>query len=166
VIITLTRAMSINASVEKCITCLVFGLLVEVVRGLISGKLGLFTSSLFLFLFFKLIYLSYVCKYTVTLFRHTRRGHQISLQGWSELPWGCWELNSGPLEEQSGLLPTETSLKPRFFLVIYRSVFLEDSSTPVLIPFVWCLSKLWLFFSHSSGVDRLFSERKESHWGK
>ena len=30
-------------------------------------------------LFFK-IYLFYVCEYTVTVFRHTRRGHQIPLQ--------------------------------------------------------------------------------------
>jgi len=43
---------------------------------------------------------------------------------------------------------------------------MEESSTPVLIPSVWCLLKLWLLFSHSSGVDRLFSERKESHWGE
>jgi hypothetical protein len=26
---------------------------------------------------------------------------------------GCWELNSGPLEEQSMLLPAEPSLQPR-----------------------------------------------------
>jgi hypothetical protein len=32
-----------------------------------------------LFFFFK-IYLFYVCEYTVTVFRHTRRGHQIPLQ--------------------------------------------------------------------------------------
>jgi hypothetical protein len=28
----------------------------------------------------KLIYLFYVCEYTVAVFRHTRRGHQIQLQ--------------------------------------------------------------------------------------
>ena len=27
-----------------------------------------------------------------------------------ELPCGCWELNSGPQEEQTGLLTTEPSL--------------------------------------------------------
>ena len=26
---------------------------------------------------------------------------------------GCWKLNSGPLEEQAKLLPTEPSLQPR-----------------------------------------------------
>jgi hypothetical protein len=29
-----------------------------------------------------------------------------------EPPYGCWELNSGPLEEQSVLLTTEPSLQP------------------------------------------------------
>jgi hypothetical protein len=29
--------------------------------------------------FFPKIYLFIICKYTVTVFRHTRRGHQISL---------------------------------------------------------------------------------------
>ena len=29
-----------------------------------------------------------------------------------DLPGGCWELNSGPLEEQSGLLTPEPSLQP------------------------------------------------------
>jgi hypothetical protein len=29
-----------------------------------------------------------------------------------EPPCGCWELNLGPLEEQSVLLPTEPSLQP------------------------------------------------------
>jgi hypothetical protein len=65
------------------------------------------------------IYLFYVCEYTIAVFRHTRRGHQIPLQRASdpftdscELPCGCWELNSGPLEEQSVLLTTEPSLQP------------------------------------------------------
>ena len=31
-----------------------------------------------------------------------------------ELPCGCWELNSGPLEEQAILLTSEPSLQPLF----------------------------------------------------
>ncbi|CAO2577873.1 hypothetical protein LEMLEM_LOCUS287, partial [Lemmus lemmus] len=31
---------------------------------------------------------------------------------WCEPPCGCWELNSGPLEEQSVLLTAELSLQP------------------------------------------------------
>jgi hypothetical protein len=30
-----------------------------------------------------------------------------------ELPYECWELNQGPLEEQPVLLTTEPSLQPR-----------------------------------------------------
>jgi hypothetical protein len=30
-----------------------------------------------------------------------------------ELPYGCWELNSGPLEEQPVLLTAEPSLQPQ-----------------------------------------------------
>jgi hypothetical protein len=32
------------------------------------------------FFFFLKIYLFTICKYTVAIFRHTRRGHQMSLQ--------------------------------------------------------------------------------------
>ena len=50
--------------------------------------------------------------YTVVVFRHTRRGHPIPLHDGCESSCGCWELNSGPLEEQSVLLGTEPSLQP------------------------------------------------------
>jgi hypothetical protein len=36
-----------------------------------------------------------------------------------EPPYGCWELNAGPLEEQSVLLTTEPSLQP-------NSLFFKD----------------------------------------
>ena len=61
--------------------------------------------------FFGFIYLFYVYEYTVAVFRHTRRGHWIITDG-CEPPCGCWELNSGPLEEQSLLLTAEPSLQP------------------------------------------------------
>jgi hypothetical protein len=56
------------------------------------------------FFFFLKIYLFIICKYTVAVFRHTRRGHQISVTGGCEPPCDCWDLNFGPLEEQSGAL--------------------------------------------------------------
>jgi hypothetical protein len=56
------------------------------------------------FLFFFKIYLFIICEYTVAVFRHSRRGHQISLRDGCEPPCGCWDLNSGPSEEQSGAL--------------------------------------------------------------
>jgi hypothetical protein len=36
-----------------------------------------------------------------------------------ELLCGCWDLNSGPLEEQSVLLTTEQSLQPIYFLNLF-----------------------------------------------
>ncbi|KAM7326927.1 hypothetical protein ACRRTK_013294 [Alexandromys fortis] len=46
-----------------------------------------------------------------------------------EPPCGCWELNSGPLEEQSVLLTSEPSLQPLF--VILRQDF-SVALVPVL----------------------------------
>jgi hypothetical protein len=63
--------------------------------------------------------------YTVAVFRYSRRGHQIFVTDGCEPPCGCWDLNSGPLEEQSGdlnsgpleeqsvLLTAEPSHQPR-----------------------------------------------------
>ena len=39
-----------------------------------------------------------------------------------EPPCGCWELNSGPLEEQAMLLTSEPSLQPRDFTVLYQLI--------------------------------------------
>jgi hypothetical protein len=55
------------------------------------------------------IYLFHVYEYTVNVFRHTRRRGCESL-------CGCWDLNSGPLEEHSLLLTAEPSLLPMFHL--------------------------------------------------
>jgi hypothetical protein len=63
----------------------------------------IYEASLFLFFFFK-IYLFIICKYTVAVFRHSRRGSQIFFTDGCEPPCGCWDLNSGPSEEQSGAL--------------------------------------------------------------
>jgi hypothetical protein len=57
--------------------------------------------------FFKNIYLFIICKYTVVVFRHLRS----HLDGCEPL-CGCWNLNSGPSEEQSVLLTAEPSLQP------------------------------------------------------
>jgi hypothetical protein len=36
-----------------------------------------------------------------------------------EPPCDCWDLNSGPLEEQSVLLPVETSSQPLFYFILF-----------------------------------------------
>ena len=59
----------------------------------------------------RFIYLFHVCEYTVAVFRHTRKEHWILVTDGCKPPCGCWELISGPLEEQSGLLTTEPSLQ-------------------------------------------------------
>ena len=81
-----------------------------------------FNRQSFCFCFFFKIYLLYLYEYTVAVFRHTRRGHQLLLTNGCEPPCGCWELNSGPLGEQSVLLTTEPPLQPQlrfFFLTAY-----------------------------------------------
>jgi hypothetical protein len=51
-------------------------------------------------------------KYTVAVFRqHQKRASDLITDG-CEPPCGCWDLNSGPLEEQSVLLTAEPSLQP------------------------------------------------------
>jgi hypothetical protein len=72
------------------------------------------TPGLFFFFFFFKIFLKtflfiYYYTYTVAVFRRTRRGRQIPLR---VVPCGYWDLNSGPSEEQSVLLPAEPSLLP------------------------------------------------------
>jgi hypothetical protein len=58
--------------------------------------------------------------YTLAFFRHSRRGHQIFDTDGCEPPCGSWDLNSGPLEEQSVLLTAEPSHQtPPFFFKIY-----------------------------------------------
>jgi hypothetical protein len=50
-------------------------------------------------------------------------------------PCGCWELNSGPLQEQSVLLTTEPSLQPwkkNFFLSFWFHSFFYMSNTQVI----------------------------------
>jgi len=64
--------------------------------------------------FFIIIIIIY--KYTVAVFRHSRRGYQMPTTDGCEPPRGCWDLNSEPQEEQSVLLATEPSLQPQELL--------------------------------------------------
>jgi hypothetical protein len=61
------------------------------------GSLGSSSPS-----FSRFIYLFYVCEYTVGLQTHQKRESDLITNG-CEPPCGCWELNSGPLQEQSVL---------------------------------------------------------------
>jgi hypothetical protein len=62
----------------------------------------------------------YFYEYTVAIFRHTRRYHLYPITDGCEPLCGCWELNSGPLQEQPVSLTAEPSLSPAlhvFFLM-------------------------------------------------
>jgi hypothetical protein len=65
------------------------------------------------------IYLFIICVYTVAVFRHSWRGHQIFVMDGCETPCGFLDLNSGLLEEQLVLLTAEPSHQPLndFFMV-------------------------------------------------
>jgi len=68
----------------------------------------LFFSPLSLSLL-KDLFIVFYMRHCSCLQTHQKRALDPITDGW-EPPCGCWELNSGPLEEQSVLLTTETSL--------------------------------------------------------
>jgi hypothetical protein len=80
-----------------------------------TSKKLTFLLLLLLFFFLRFIYLFQVCEYYSCLQTHQKRASDPTTEG-----CGCWELNSGPLEEQSALLTTETSLQslPFFFFML------------------------------------------------
>jgi hypothetical protein len=61
---------------------------------------------------------------------------------------GCWELNSGPLEEQPVLLTTEWSLQPKSW-VFYKGCHIGTSSwvkTLFALVLIWLIFfKIWVF---------------------
>jgi hypothetical protein len=88
-------------------------------------------SNMFLkdFIIFKRFY---AYEYTtIALFRHIRRGHPIT--DGCEPPCGCWELNSGPLEEKSVLLTKEPSLQSVLGLFGECRVFLPFKTVKKLL---------------------------------
>jgi hypothetical protein len=54
-----------------------------------------------------------------------------------EPPCGCWDLNSGPSEEQSVLLPTDPSLQPvnTLFVCLFVCLFIGIlmSCNPIIL---------------------------------
>jgi hypothetical protein len=60
-------------------------------------------------------------KYTVAVFRHQKRESGLVTDG-CKAPCGCWDLNSGPPEDQSVLLTAEPSLQPPMAFSNFHSV--------------------------------------------
>ena len=78
-------------------------------------------DSFLSFFFFKDLFMyneCSICMYTC-MPEEGIRSHYRWL--WATL-CGCWELNSGPLEEQTMLLTSEPSLQPSTFLIIYTEL--------------------------------------------
>jgi hypothetical protein len=70
-----------------------------------------FCFAFFFFFFFKI----YLCMWVHSLSLSSNTAEESigdSITDGCELPFGCWELNSGPLKEQPVLLTTESSLQP------------------------------------------------------
>ena len=101
------------------------------------------------------IYLFSKYKYTVAAFRRTRRGCQISLQMVVRHHVDCWDLNSGPSEEQSVLLPAEPSHQPcLFYLYEYTVAIFKHTRRGHHIPFQ-------VVVSHHVGVEPRTSALEE-----
>ena len=68
------------------------------------------TARLFILFFLRFIY-CYMSVHCSCLLTHQKRASDLITDG-CEPPCGCWDLNSGPLEDQSVLLLAEPSLQP------------------------------------------------------
>jgi hypothetical protein len=63
----------------------------------------------------------YIYVHCSCLHTHQKRASDL-ITGGCEPPCGCWDLNSGPLEEQSVLLTTEPSLQPHMFAFLSQEI--------------------------------------------
>jgi hypothetical protein len=55
-------------------------------------------------------------------------------------PCGCWDLNSGPSEEQSVFFTSEPSLQPHGFSSYLMWLRMTSRSLLFLVPLVWMLA--------------------------
>lgn len=91
--------------------------------------------------FFK-IYLFYIYKYIVGIMKYM---HPI-IDGLLELPYGCWDLNSRPVEEQAVLLTAYPSLQLHVLFLETPLIYSSHPCTsvfPITSPFF--LSPIWQF---------------------
>ena len=85
---------------------------VQLFPSLFGWKSGLLASSQHYILFIVYMFVSvWACTRVCSNWSGQKRALYPITDG-CEQPCGCWELNSGPLEEQSVLLTTEPSLQP------------------------------------------------------
>jgi hypothetical protein len=120
----------------------------------------------------KNLFISYMWIHCHCLQTHQKRALDPIADG-CEPPCGCWELNSGPLEEQSVLLTAEWSLQlppPPWLLIIviwrwlwqrvcgqWRTLFLFGYVTD--ISNIICLTCLFWFICDKNPSLHLYSKR-------
>jgi hypothetical protein len=93
---------------------IVLNVLFNIYAPIVVKSVGFHLGSIWAFLcIFSRIYLSILCLWAhcSCLQTHQKRASDPITDG-CEPPCGCWDLNSGPSEEQSVLLTTEPSLQP------------------------------------------------------
>jgi hypothetical protein len=89
----------------------------------------------YLVFFLKILFIIYLLFHCHCLQTHQKRPSDPITDG-CEPPCGCWDLNSGPLEEQSVLLTTEPSLQP-----LVRT--LNFQITVIIFSFLFGVNLLW-----------------------
>jgi len=109
------------------------------------------------FFFKHFIYLLYIM-ITLSLSSDTPEEVIRLISDGCEPPCGCWDLNSGPWEEQSVLLTTEPSLQPDFFK--YISQFLSPAPPPLSFIFYTCLTCVYVCVA---GVCLVLEEVGRAH---
>jgi hypothetical protein len=67
-----------------------------------------------------------------------------------KLPCGCWDLNPGPLEGQSVLLPAEPSLQPVCFLVAPRTTGVVPPTLNLALPHPSSMKKMHHWLAHGT----------------
>ena len=105
-------------------------------------------------IFLKILFL-YICIWWVhcrCLQTHQKRASDPIADG-CEPPCGCWELNSGPLEDQSVLLTTEPSLQPP--LISYT-----NSMSEIPCFFVVCCCVLSEADYYGQRPQKLYAKKK------
>jgi hypothetical protein len=117
----------------------------------ISFFLSFFLSFLSFLLFFLKIYLFIICKYTVAVFKHQKRASDLITDGCEPL-YGCWDLNSGHLEEQSVLLTPEPSLQPHISFFTWKVTLAINPFWGLWIKERWLTPALWLLWGVHEGL--------------
>jgi hypothetical protein len=99
------------------------------------------------------MYLFISCTLSLSSDTHQKRASDPIIDGY-EPPCGCWELNSGPLEEQSLLLTVEPSLQPLDFILDYSPRYSVEMQlnfhTAFVSPFKTHLLPLIFFYLWAS----------------